>query len=233
MLNKVVYTHTRLDDNTVFYVGIGSLKRARSGSGRTKHWKHIVNKAGYKLDLVHENISIEAAKKYEIELIAFYGRLDLKKGLLVNNANGGESGHGQVMSKEAREKMSKNNARFWLGKKRDEAWCKRISAWKKGNITSAESKKKMSDAKIGSKSHLYGLFGKDHPSSKAICCNENNTCYDSVLDASIKLGLPDSSISQQLKGTLKAIGRKKYEGGLTFKYKKNIVDNDEQLLIAV
>ena len=40
-----VYKHIRLDNNTVFYIGIGSdkkYKRAHSKCDRNLHWKRII-----------------------------------------------------------------------------------------------------------------------------------------------------------------------------------------------
>jgi hypothetical protein len=88
-----VYTYTRLDKNEIFYVGIGSdskYKRAKNISSRTDYFKKIINKSKYKLDIVFDNLSWEEACLKEIELIALYGRKDLKTGTLTNFTNGGE-----------------------------------------------------------------------------------------------------------------------------------------------
>ena len=43
-----LYKHIRLDNNEIFYIGIGTkednYKRSSSKSGRSKWWKNIVNK---------------------------------------------------------------------------------------------------------------------------------------------------------------------------------------------
>lgn len=92
-----VYTYTRLDKNEVFYVGIGSdskYKRAKNISLRTDYFKKIINKSKYKLDIVFDNLSWEEACLKEIELVALYGRKDLKTGTLVNFTDGGEGRKG-------------------------------------------------------------------------------------------------------------------------------------------
>lgn len=92
-----VYTYTRLDKNEIFYVGIGSdtkYKRAKNLSLRTDYFKKIINKSKHKLDIVFDNLSWEEACQKEIELIALYGRKDLKTGSLVNFTDGGEGRKG-------------------------------------------------------------------------------------------------------------------------------------------
>jgi len=92
-----VYTYTRLDKNEIFYVGIGSdtkYKRAKNLSLRTDYFKKIIKKSKHKLDIVFDNISWEEACSKEIELIALYGRKDLKTGSLVNFTDGGEGRKG-------------------------------------------------------------------------------------------------------------------------------------------
>lgn len=86
----VVYTHTRLDNNKVFYVGIGTKKRAFDRGSRNKYWYSVVNKHGYKVDITHEDVCWEEACSIEKYLIAFYGRADLKLGTLVNMTDGGD-----------------------------------------------------------------------------------------------------------------------------------------------
>ncbi len=87
----VVYTHTRLDNNKVFYVGVGKRKnRAYSKHSRNKHWYNIVNKHGYQVNVTHEEICYEEALSIEKYLVSFYGRVDLNTGSLVNKTDGGD-----------------------------------------------------------------------------------------------------------------------------------------------
>ena len=60
-LDKIVYRHIRLDNNKVFYVGIGNEKRPYSKHGRNKHWNNIVNKTDYFVEIIAKNISLEDA----------------------------------------------------------------------------------------------------------------------------------------------------------------------------
>lgn len=88
-----VYKHTRDDNDTIFYIGIGkSLKRAyKKGKGnRNKYWNNIVNKVGYKIDILFTNLIKDEAIAIEKYLIQYYGRKDLGTGSLCNMTDGGD-----------------------------------------------------------------------------------------------------------------------------------------------
>jgi hypothetical protein len=143
----VVYEHLRNDTNEVFYVGIGNEeKRAFVKCKRNPYWKHIVNKVGYSVNIIHKDIDWEEAKKIEILLIEKYGRKDLGLGNLVNMTDGGQGSLGLKISEETREKMSKaqkgeNNPNF--GKTLSEEHRQKISEGKKGSIVSEETRHKI------------------------------------------------------------------------------------------
>lgn len=109
-MKAYVYTHTRLDTNEIFYVGIGTqdnYKRASRTANRSVFWKNITNKTGWKVDIVFDNLSWEDACLKEKELISFYGRKDIGTGILVNHTNGGDGSNGRLFSQETRTKMAK------------------------------------------------------------------------------------------------------------------------------
>lgn len=90
-----VYKHIRLDTNKPFYVGISKhddkkYKRAYNKNKRNPIWKKIVSKTNYKVEIIEDNIDIKTAKEKEIELILFYGRLDIGTGSLCNLTDGGD-----------------------------------------------------------------------------------------------------------------------------------------------
>jgi hypothetical protein len=86
----LVYRHLK-PCGEVFYIGIGiSKKRAYSKFGRNKYWINTVNKYGYEVQILTNNIDYEFAKEIEKNLIAYYGRKDLNFGNLVNMTDGGE-----------------------------------------------------------------------------------------------------------------------------------------------
>jgi len=87
----IVYEHIRLDTEVVFYVGWGRKdSRAYEKQGRNKHWKNIVKKVGYRVNIFAKGLTIEEALEVEIAEISRIGRIDLGKGTLVNQTNGGE-----------------------------------------------------------------------------------------------------------------------------------------------
>lgn len=109
----VVYTHTRLDKNEVFYVGVGSIRRSKAKSGRNSIWKSIVKKTDYKIDIVATVETYKEAFDLEIELIKKYGRIDRNTGCLANMTDGGEGGNGFVASEESKIANSKRVSK-WL-----------------------------------------------------------------------------------------------------------------------
>lgn len=84
----VVYLHRRKKDNQVFYVGIGSEKRAYSSNSRNKHWKDFVSVYEYYVDITHKNIQRVDACLIERYLIEFYKTFSKCK--LTNKTNGGD-----------------------------------------------------------------------------------------------------------------------------------------------
>lgn len=139
-----LYRHIRLDTNQPFYIGIGTKQenkyknsfektyhRAVSKKNRNDFWKNVVNKTGYKVQILMESDNYKFLENKEKEFIKLYGRVDIKTGLLVNFTEGGSGvlsisdetkdkirnkllGHKD--SDEIREKKSRLNVKFWLGK---------------------------------------------------------------------------------------------------------------------
>jgi hypothetical protein len=123
-----VYAHQRLDDESIFYIGKGTGKRAWSKHMRSKHWKNIANKAGYRVLILQDGMPETESFILEKYLIVFYGRADLDEGRLVNMTDGGDGTSGAIISDETRKKLSD----IKKGKPRKEF--------------SAETRKKMSEA---------------------------------------------------------------------------------------
>ena len=90
------------------------------------------------VEIVKDNLSSEAAYNLEKELISFYGRKDLGKGLLRNGTDGGDGATGRKgfkrgpVSKETKRKLSLAN---------------------KGKVISKEVRRKMSEGRMGDKHH--------------------------------------------------------------------------------
>jgi hypothetical protein len=169
----VVYEHLRNDTNEVFYVGIGIDKgRAFDKHGRNPHWKRIVNKVGYTVNIIHKDIDHKEAKKIEILLIEKYGRKNLGLGNLVNMTDGGEGllnpsietrqkisevHKGKILSEESKKKMSEAKK----GKIFSEETRQKMSEASKGKIKSEETRQKMSEAKKGNTNMLGKIFSEE------------------------------------------------------------------------
>jgi len=145
----VVYLHKKKNTDDVFYVGIGSNeKRAYSIRDRNIHWKRVVNKYGYDVEIIESDIEWGTACNKEKSLIKEYGRDNL-----TNMTDGGE---GLVNpSEEVREKLRypkseshKQKLReYQIGvKQSEETILKRMSH---GFHKSDEYRKKMSIALSG------------------------------------------------------------------------------------
>ena len=99
---KCVYVHRRLDNDSVFYIGIGSKKRPYVKYGRNKHWQSIVKKYGYYVDVLFKNLTMDDAKELECFLIENYGIDNL-----TNYTNGGDGLLGYKHTKESKLKIAK------------------------------------------------------------------------------------------------------------------------------
>ncbi len=152
----VLYRHLK-PCGEVFYIGMGKdKKRAYTTSKRSFLWKKIVNKYGYEVQILKDDLEYEEAKELEISLISFYGRIDLKTGTLCNLTDGGEGTVGRIVTEEERENLRNKN----IGKKHSpetiekmrskvisENQKKIISKANKNKILSNETKSKMSQSK--------------------------------------------------------------------------------------
>jgi len=99
-----LYRHIRLDNNIPFYIGIGTksksfttyeteYRRAFTSYKRTEHWRRIVEKAGYKVEIMFESNCPNEIKGKEKEFIALYKRVS-DGGYLCNFTLGGDGTHG-------------------------------------------------------------------------------------------------------------------------------------------
>src|SRR5690242_16322389 len=91
--NYYIYRHRRLDNNKIFYVGLGSnenFKRAFEKRNRNKYWKNITAKVKYTVEIIAKNLSYSKACELEIFLIKLYGRKIMNTGILCNITEGRE-----------------------------------------------------------------------------------------------------------------------------------------------
>ena len=118
-MNFFVYLHRRKSNNKVFYVGKGTRHRHKSLWHRSQHWKNIVNKHGYTIEIVQNGMQEWWAFELEKELILKY-----QSHGLCNRTDGGEGASGCVVSEETKKKHKElradPNLRLNLSKKAKE-----------------------------------------------------------------------------------------------------------------
>lgn len=144
-----IYRHVRLDNNEVFYIGVGTktsnknivtktetykeiYKRAYVQSTRNSFWKSIVSKTKYRVDILCESNDYSFIEEKEKEFIKLYGRRDLKTGTLVNFTDGGKGQNNAIrkpLSEETKQKMSLAQK----GKPKSEEHKKSLSLAKQNN----------------------------------------------------------------------------------------------------
>lgn len=199
----IVYQHIRLDNNEVFYIGIGKTKKRayNKNNNRSKFWKNIVNKTDYIIEILYENLTWKEACNIEINLIKHYGRKDLKTGTLVNLTNGGDGVIGNILSEQTKIKMS--NARKNI--KITDQTKLNISNSKKGKLFSKEHKENLSHA-------LLKLYNSGYKSGlcKKVIDLKTEKIYDSLKDACTDLNLKYSATRAKLIGQNKNNTNLKY-----------------------
>lgn len=89
--NCLVYFHYRKDTNEVFYVGMASnLNRPYEKRGHNRLWNRIVNKHGYEVKIIKDNITKDQAFTTEMFWIKTFGRVNNQTGQLCNMTDGGD-----------------------------------------------------------------------------------------------------------------------------------------------
>jgi group I intron endonuclease len=101
-----VYRHIRLDKNTPFYVGKGTLKRARNLYARNFIHKRIRKKYGCQVEIIENYLTEEEAFNKEIEFIKLYKSLGYCE---ANMTLGGEGLSGFTKSKDSRLKTARSH----------------------------------------------------------------------------------------------------------------------------
>ncbi len=189
MGRKIVYRHRTLDTNKVFYVGIGSIRRAQEKYNRSNFWKRVVNKHGYIIEIVARGLSWDKACELECLLISEYGRRDLGKGYLVNLSDGGEGSLGIVMSKETRRKLSDIN---------------------KGKVLSEEHKERIGEAHRGRKYPNRKMPNQRLAVSKKVIDLDTGIIYNSAREVARLLDLNYNTFYNYLRGRSKKLTNYKY-----------------------
>lgn len=196
--NKCVYRHITKDTNKVFYVGMGNKKRPYTKTKRNLHWNNIVNKHGYYVEVLTENMSFEDAKELEVFLISLYGRKDNKTGILCNLTDGGE---GTInLTENSRKKISQSRKgvrTLPLDYVRTKEHCEKLSLAKKGKESAFKGKKHSEKTKdiIKEKRALQvfteetkikksnSVKGCKNPSAIKVIDTKTKEVFDTIIDA--------------------------------------------------
>lgn len=143
----IVYKHTTLDTNEVFYIGVGTnISRAYQKAKRNRYWNNVVKKHGYKVDIIYKDISYELALQKERELVLLYGRRNINTGCLVNLTDGGLGSVGYKPSEEALSKISSTSKGRKWSEDQKIRWISKMTF-----IVSEETKQKISKKLYGVK----------------------------------------------------------------------------------
>jgi hypothetical protein len=228
-----VYKHIRKDNNQPFYIGVGGLitfdyySRAKGTSSAGKRnrdlkWYDYVNIYGFNHEIVLDNCSADEAFEKETELIAKYGRIDLKTGILINKTNGGkgtkgfsedtrkkcgQSNIGKILSREKRQEISKRNK----GRKHSEESKKKISSFHKGRQKSQDHLDKLiktSPFKKGSIPWNKGLKYErkgGNTNNKIVVNLETGIFYNSIQKASEQSFVKPTRFRKMLTGEIQNI----------------------------
>jgi hypothetical protein len=163
MKQCIVYQHRRLDNNEIFYIGIGqSEKRAYSKSNRNEMWRRIVNKYGYSIEIIYKNITWENASKIERKLIKQYGRINLNNGTLCNMTDGGDG----ILNYQHTDKTKELLRKLKTGTKLTEKHIQILKQSNTGRKHTPEELYKMSINQLGEKNHMWGKNGTAVSNSK-------------------------------------------------------------------
>ena len=158
-----VYTHLNPETKEIFYVGIGKGNRAwNQWAGRNKFWENYVNKYGFEVEIVAENITRKQAGKIEIELISHLGRRQMEEGgTLVNRSLGGDGGNtGYTHTEEFKQKLSEDRKGKCTRKERQ------LSEETKEKISQKLKQRKTTWNKPVLQFDKQGNFIKEWPSAK-------------------------------------------------------------------
>lgn len=176
----VVYQHKRLDTNDIFYIGIGNKKRPYQIRSRNKHWKNIVKKHGYEVEILFTDLNWQEACDIEKYLIKYYGRKDLKLGKLVNMTDGGNGSINRIVSKEERLRISK----LFKGKTQNEEWIY----------------KRSKSLKLFYKNNINAFDIIKLKNSKKIIDIETNIIYNSITEVSKIFKINRTTLNAKLSG---------------------------------
>ena len=145
-----VYAYLRASDNTPYYIGKGKNRRYLA-----RHPGISVPKDFSKIVFLEKNLTNIGACSLERRYIRWYGRKDLRTGILHNKTDGGDGQPGSIKSVDWRE----NHSKKLTGKKLSKSHIDKIKKYDKSYMRTDAYRKKMSEVKKGTKSKLKGKRG--------------------------------------------------------------------------
>jgi hypothetical protein len=166
-----IYLHIKETTCEPFYIGKGIGNRYNVKNNRSKYWKRIVEKHGYDIIILEDNLTEEKAFELEKYWIRRIGRKDLGNGSLINFTNGGEGTSGRPMNEKTKKIISECN---------------------KTRKPSEIQKKVVS-------SRYKGKYGSEHNRSKKVICIETNEKFGSMSEAERHYNLGGGSVSWSIK----------------------------------
>ena len=144
-----VYAYIRASDLTPYYIGKGYKNRAWSKN-------HLISLPKNKNNIVilEHNLTEIGALAIERRMILWYGRKDMKTGILRNKTDGGDGTSGAIQSETTIEKRRKSmigKPSLLKGKKQSTEHIKKAADSRRGCKQSKESNEKRSKAHTGKK----------------------------------------------------------------------------------
>lgn len=199
-----VYSHTNKINGKI-YIGLTSMKpeeRWKNGIGYHSgtHFRNAIDKYGwdnFEHKIIKDNLTKDEASYWEKYYISLYNSMDRHCGY--NMSSGGENGGGHPQTKETRKKISEHHGGF------------------DGRRHTEESKKKMSESTKGKNNPNYGKHLSEETKAKIseahknlrnkrIYCVELDCVFESLSEASEKIGRSKAVIVDCCKGRQKTCG---------------------------
>jgi hypothetical protein len=153
--------------NKRYYYGMHSTDNLDDGYlGSGTYLRRAIKKYGkenFTIEILQFCKSREELKSLESKIVTLQEVANVECMNLRVGGSGPIRNYGYVMTTEIREKISKNHAKYWLGKTRDDGFRQKMSEVNIGKKLSDKTKQKISKALsgkyVGEKSSMHGRTG--------------------------------------------------------------------------